>query len=686
MVERIRKKRGWDLSGSGPNEDKHRGFFVVKRTEILVDLHPQWKDTSEPNQAALQARLEAEIDLVEAYLTQKLAADRLGGEAEAGASPPAAKTDLYIGDVDKHINLADVAYPATTTRDRDARRRRVGLVAFRRRQVRAIVWRAAAIHVEFWSNPNNPGPATFNAALMDRTLDRRLRPVERMSTQVATHAHLCGFYEQRSSTFTPAKAPVKLRMGQQGRDWFDDFRVRPFEYPRLPLNQRSQSGIYAPDAVAKMGPGGIQEPEVDRFTDGGAPWRYSENRSRLEYNVPPRPGVQLRAGLSSRFSQRNKPEDVALIDRLLEDTTYDVNLKPSAGAPGETVGLLVQAQRDWWDRTWLFCDHVLSALNTEALRFSLRRTTADDSQFNTLAARTQNPPGFPAAQEYMQLTHHLDMHARSVPGGKVRDVMMAGEAVFHPDTTNDEDQFFENRPILTDEIQVGDELAMFNSFVYGYISDDEWRFEYSFVLDVVSDHRARTAGLALDKLMLIGHGIEARLYPDYQSRIAARLDEALASVRSQALRSTADHFRYGGNDVLVVKWDPYNEFPGQTAWWLVLSLNVRGSVWPSPPNAKAAIARSVLVADAPNPVNPFPDSLIDHPSAGDDHGFVLFPLFEPAIPGSKDPWNDYLARRTTPGFRVPRLKPVPGDGTSMPGIYLRGMSGSIQVIRPKVSV
>src|SRR3954452_17327238 len=37
MIEAIRKKRGWDFSGTGPNEDKHRGFFALKRTEILSD-------------------------------------------------------------------------------------------------------------------------------------------------------------------------------------------------------------------------------------------------------------------------------------------------------------------------------------------------------------------------------------------------------------------------------------------------------------------------------------------------------------------------------------------------------------------------------------------------------------------------------------------------------------------------
>jgi hypothetical protein len=152
-------------------EDQHRGYFIRRRTRQLLGENVAWLD----NEALLTQRVDAEYEAVSAYVEQQLAPDRLGGAVEGGSPPRGQKTAEFVAAADKHLNLEDVAYATARTQDALARKQAATLVQLRRRRVKAIVWRAAAVHDEVWAPRGRQlGPsAALEPERIGELLDRR---------------------------------------------------------------------------------------------------------------------------------------------------------------------------------------------------------------------------------------------------------------------------------------------------------------------------------------------------------------------------------------------------------------------------------------------------------------------------------------------------------------------------------
>lgn len=232
--------------------DRHVGFFIKWRTAFLGKANPDW--LTESDYAILKTRVASEVVAVKTYVVALLGTastpGRLGGAAEPGDLGPGDKSKALVVSDALHINLADVAFTHTYTTDDAASRTKQVYIDRRRRAVLDICWRAAALHPELWSDSTSE-TGTLNESMINEVVDRRLRTVERMHTQVGDPTKLGG-----GRRITAAKLS-----GVQRKNWFDRFRVRPFEYPRVPVD---------PVMRAAIGPDNILPANGNRFESGKA--------------------------------------------------------------------------------------------------------------------------------------------------------------------------------------------------------------------------------------------------------------------------------------------------------------------------------------------------------------------------------------------------------------------------------
>jgi hypothetical protein len=315
---------------------------------------------------------------------------------------------------------------------------------------------------------------------------------------------------------------------------------------------------------------------------------------------------------------------------------------------------LMASQFNWWSRSWLFCDHVLSALQIEALLFSLRRR-GRVAEFDALGRRL----------EYIQLSSHVRdrKEARLMAG--------AAQADIH----------FDNVDVSEGDLQIGDQLIMWNSFVYGSIADGEWQLENALIVDLVSD--PETGSIQRAQLKLQGHGTPARTHDNYQQIIVAPLVDALNHVRNEANQQGPDvtAFEYHPVNITVVRWDPYQAFQNR-AWWLILKIGQRRLDFETLAEAKAAIPKAIEVQDAMVPTEPFPFQI--------EGPFILFPLFEPSFRKTppENVWLYYFNERSkTDGDRPrPNLRPIQAKGSLLPTLWRGGSAQPLPIVRPRVSI
>jgi hypothetical protein len=590
--------------------DRHKGFFVRRRATTLGCANASW--VSESSHTSLKKRIDNEYTQLEAFLKTKAAAlDPTNGGTDL--SPP-------------HLDLHDLAKPKTTTsastvasKEADARRRRTARVS-------GIGWRAAAIHPSMWQGAATSTTATLNQPALHDIIDRRLRMVERMNFQISRAEALGGSWA--------------FSGGGPTGPWQDGFRVRMFEYPRIPRNPAGVVG----QVVGFVGEANIAPDTDPSFQTGGKPWKWEIGHHRLYYNVPPWPG--------NHFPTLSRPD---WKHDLNPGAHYYQNLTPSTTGAA-AIDNLFTPNSDWWERAWLFCDQVLSALQIDALLFALRRRAQppSDAAFNAIV--TGNPPGYVALSSFVRKplsTHRL----------------MAD--------TND--QFFDNMAIDESDIQIGDQLIFWNSFVYTDISSGEWRLENSVVIDVDSDQKR--GSIHRQNLHLQGHGTSEKDYTSYQrDDIAGQLNLSLKQVRDAikaALASAPNTMSLKWNGVAgrLVRWDPYEPFNAPGAWWVQMSLT---DAW--------GHTRWAAIADALQAVQ---GSVSGDPTPGADYtpppsaNAVYFPLFRPAISGG---WTAYFnKRRTNAAFRAPKnLAEFNADGSIMPGLFYAGQGKPISIIRAKV--
>jgi hypothetical protein len=606
----------------------------------LGEHNPAW--VAEADQTTLKQRIDSEYGAVDAYANSRLGTSGSPGPFGGGTDP-----------IDpQHLDLHDVARRYT----RQTANSSTVLKQFRQNKddrrvfTSAIIWRAAAIHDDLWLPSSDgrsatlkqpPSPRNADDLLLNEILDRRLRSVERMSHNVSDNAVMGG------SRWPPAIADPHS-------GWTDGFRIRMFQYPRVPKN-RQFSALLA----------------------GSTEWKLGERRTRYEYQVAQTDlaGRQRTTGLYLPPSQEDHWR--------VASRRYRQLLVPTGRTPAQVIDdMFVPSPpnkwEDWWGRTWMWCDHVVAAIHLEALLLGKRRrepvAARKDDAFNAVATRS---PGYASVGSLVGRASK----------GVDKDLLMA----------DDDDPYFDNVVVPAFDLQVGDHLIFWNSFIYTMISTGDWRLENAFVMAVDSDPHTgvrRGGNPPTLQLKLQGHGTASTLYGQYTQIIADKLIGAMRHVQEQIRDAVAadpgvTSVHYSERpDSEFVKWAPYEDFRSPNAWWIRIPES-EYSDWgfSSVEETVQGILKSVghegghvfnddgtVVTVPVGPgFNPPPDT-----------SSVYFPVFEPRIPGG---WNAYLRRRAaSAAFRAPeRLNDLQVDGSIMPGLFYRGVAQPIPIVRPKVN-
>jgi hypothetical protein len=652
ILDLFKSSKTWDFDRYAI--DRHRGFFVRRRASFLSKAHADW--ISDPAFTTIIGRIDSELTEVEAYVTTKL------GPLTRDGSAPADRTKrgpLYGGAGDGsplHLDLADVAQiktrdPASTVAEALAHpktqtdRRARNYLDRRKDRVLAIVWRAAALsgqvspvdgvlHDPLWAESADKKTAILVRTQMDQILDRRLRVVEHMNYRIASHDSM-----DKEENIKPSKPKLMSPVGP----WIDGYRVRCFEYPRVPNTSAYRAAI----GPANIGP---STAPYDAY-----PWTYSADRKRrrLEYNKGPQ-GFNFNPVL-----EPNVKYDPSY--------KYEVEIAPSNLTAAGTMDEFVRPDTDFWIRSWIFCDHVVTATNLEALLFALRRRDkGSDTAFNAII--TGNPIGY-------------------VEIGVV--LSKSGPADFHQIMADAHDKYFENTEVWIDDFQVGDHVVFYNSYVYQLISSNDWRLENTLVMDVDSDPD-RDSGDPPDptgkhrwkNMKLQGHGTAINVYADYIDEIRGNLQTAIENAYDLIAAAPAGTTQIPIGGTRLVKWTPYENF-SNPAWWVEVPLVDKAgkTQFKSLAAAKSAVQKTVVAAQSAPPAGGYTPP----PRPADA---VYFPLYEPQFEGDGG-WESYLTQRAIdatvkPPQKLPRkLRPVKIDGSIMPGFFFRGTSFPTPAVRPK---
>lgn len=590
--------------------DRHRGFFAWRRATTIGSLPANAALLTDPDLKVFKARIEIEYAQLDTFLeTKVITLDPFG-----------------VDKTPKHLDLRDLSKPRVTTapavaKANEARHRNV-----RRYRIRAIGWRAGAVHDLVWKASADGSSAILQTDALDMMIDRRLHMVERMNLQIS-RADVMGGQWTLNAAFE------------------DGFRTRMFEYPRIPKKQAKQAEKFI-DADE------IEPPGTKPFQAGAGRWRRESANGRLIFNVPPFPGLNL-------------PPEWVVDTARVQSTTVEADkrfwayfrLIGQGHKATDVLDALFTPHLSWMGRKWLFCDHVISALHLEALLFAKRRRdpAGADQKFNALMSAPTGP---------ISIGGFLDRVGASNAYGRL--LSMAN------------DPHFENTAIDEADLQVGDHVVVYNSKVFGALSPSEWILENAVVIDVDSDHS--TGGIVERALVLQGHGTGEWDYGTYlQSIIAGPFNEFLREIRKVIARTltadaTATTADWNGEKGVFVKWDPYKAFSKPGPWWIKFELRDPTKNTPIPPaEGKQAILGSVIHDTTAGAAYSPPPSTTA----------VYFPLHRPAFGKG---WDDYLnARRTQPTLKVGKnLKDFVATGDIMPGLFFKKKGMPIPVLRPKV--
>jgi hypothetical protein len=612
-------------------DHRHRGYFVWRRARFLGERNASW--VSEANQTTLKNRVDSEYGAVETFLQAKIGTRDAPGPLYGGTDPVSPA----------HLDLDDVArvYIGDRAESSSVRRRKRDYREARRLFTQAIIWRAAAIEDEIWEPSADGRSATLKTAALNELIDRRLRLVERMAYNVASASALGGARWPR--TLPGATGP-----------WRDGFRVRMFEYPRVPKIR-----------------------QFNAVLSGSPIWRLGERGTRYEYEV-----AQEDANLEQRFAGIRFPPSQIPHWRSPGSRSYRQFLAPSGRTAAQVIDDMfiptpADKWEDWWGRTWMWCDHVIAALHLDSLLLGRRRRDGNDTRFNDLIDG-----------DYVSIGAVVGAASRALDV----DRLMA----------DDDDPFFLNTVVPVNDLQVGDHLIFWNSFIYGMISTGDWRLENALVMTIDSDPRSgiQMAGNPPSlQLSLQGHGTPRFPYGRYTGHIADKLRGAMRHVQEQienavasdSSRTSLMYSERGGTEFVL--WSPYEAFASPGAWWIRIPRARWSGDWgfASVEEAVQGIKKSVgHVSEAGTTFHVLNgDTGAVRLATGSgyhappDTDSVYFPIYEPAV---QNAWNGYLpSRRSGPVASLPsRLRRLVVDGAMMPGIFYRGVSQPVPIVRPKV--
>jgi len=714
----------WRLQGRNASpEHRIRAWFVYARADDLK---------STLSGSTLLARVRQEHDALRVYLKTKLGP---GPKYDAGSLVPVRSGSTTPDGTPPHLDLLDLARtrsddPADLS---DKSNPRVNSILVRAhqftsdrvRRVLEIVWRAAVLEASVLWNAATAATAQLETAALDEILNRRLRVVERMALNVASQNSMLGLDDQVDIprdrwSFT----------GNSASGWFDGLRVRLFEYPYAPH--------YAPITPADI--------SADVWIDQRSFFEHNARKTGTRVLVEGGE-VFLIAGNGWRFGPRESPQwtvsgadpltvqidfvptttaAAAAIDDLFDFTSTDSNGKP--------------IRADFWNRAWLWCEQVISALCLEALLFGRRRRVTiatANADFAALAARRVDidialDPATPSVTTkvrtpFIALGQHIDP---LVPGDSPFDNHLLMSSLVTDPNSPGFDPHFRNRRVKKEEMQVGDWVRANNAAIYQIVGrGGAWSAENAVVTDLQpSVKKGNRRAINVGDLTLQGHGTREQSYNallDYMAKVMTRaverlwtvivdnkfLDPSFSLIILEPPKNRSPASQVNAANLIIIQWTPFDEldtlkFPkpvsGSTTfasgpWWFVLNIGIFHAntaeqmlaKYPKTIGGSASNAQAISKIPGIAPVGTFtaPEGrFVAGGSFWEDH--VLFPMFEPAIfleRDARDAWGSYFKRKRAGQSVKTKLVPTPLDRRMVPGILRRTTGGDLLSVQPKVS-
>ena len=731
VLQQFIQTEKWRIAGKNASaEHRLRAWFVWTRANA---------QKGQLSGSALFTQVKEEHDKVIAYVETKLGP---GPKYTTGPLVPVRRKESPADGSPPHLDLLDLARqrsddPTDLSDDTNPRvklilKRAEQFTAQRVRFVLQIVWRAAAIEADTVLGTSSPSAIDTDA--MDEILNRRLRAVERMSLNVSSQEFMMGLGDQADIPQIKWKFPRTSNRG-----WFDGFRVRLFEYPQVPgYTPVPQQEIDDHIWIDRSGQGGTGAFLYDArmtgtrvLSGGGAP-------------------VPVQAGNGSRFADQDQPHwETSGADQLgfRMDFVPKTDQLPGGKAAAAIDRLFAFAENgadgkplraDYWNRAWIYCEHAVSAIELEALLFGRRRRLdptqpgAADDEFGAHAAKLldldQSPPvpGQKVKARFIALDQHIDPN---IPGNDPFDNGLLMSSLAAPPSPSF-DPHFRNVRVKKDEIQVGDWVRANNAAIYHVVArGGAWGAENAYVMQVRPLVKKGDRGAVQPaQLNLQGHGtreetynqlldllakvMKGRIESIWKTIVDHRDDPSFNLIALQPPRNSSRTTPVNANNLLVIRWKPYDElgtirFPravnGQTTissgpWWFVLNIGTFHSA-----TAEDMLARYPKTiggsANNPDPVSDLPGITQISTVSGPDGGFVidpttfwevhvLFPLFDPAgfsTRTQRDAWKAYFAKKKKSQAVTTTLVPTPVDRFMVPGILRRGPTSDILAVQPKVA-
>jgi hypothetical protein len=672
--------------------------------------------------SAITTRVNLELGQVRQYLKGKMGVDEKSGPL-TGGTDPTTPPHLDLADLAKQ-RVSDLTAPSTKSIDRAK-----SYVRIRRRAIKAIVWRATALENDLWSGA--AGLRDLDQTALNELLDRRLRTVERMRGNVSAHSEMFDGNPGLSFTFATA-----------GSGWEDGLRVRMFEYPSI-------SPLDRPTGIAL---------NIDEGFDitSTRTWIRTDN-TNLTYNTFPPDGDRVINGditdTEPVVAKREwRMPTAAAPDWVVSpgsDSGYRIDLTPASGRTGAAaIDAMFSYQgsvsgkperSDYWNRSWLYCDQVISALHLEALLFALRRQdpATADGQFNALVAQrptvgvrrlTGTNVGAPVLTQTGFVA--LDSHLPTL--GPIDETHKPDAKILMNDTEPTApfpDAFFRNTSNgAVEQLQVGDQVKFLNSPVYAALNPiGVWGLENAIVMDVDPDpsNVLNRAAINLTKTTFQGHGTVVQAYDKLRKVLAGSLEVATTNALTEAFGAASSIFvQFGSkpNSQPLVRWAPYNDMTGpigidfgstgqrdiqQTGtapWWIPLPISTYST---NPDPAQQVVEALAAVPGSIGSPQQTEFSLRGDPTAALPQAtradifklapdqdlfqkYLLFPLLLPVLestPDDKGSWENLFEARRLGSTDTVFFRFVDADQNLVPGLFrfssTLGAAGPFPLIQPK---
>lgn len=594
--------------------------FVKHRIRALIAENSSWKTAP---YTILANRIALEIDRVATFIEEKLgtpdAPGNLGGAIDSG--------------IPAHVDLQDVAKMYVDDGQELVTQRGASFVTARRQRVRRIVWRAMAIHSNLWKAPSSTTDVDIQLVPLEEILNRRLRFVERM-------IHTDSAQGDRG---------LKWSITAAGGPWKDNMRTVLFEYPFLSVNDTSPGSFMAALTTAGLDVSGLSS----NFAFRGPP------RNEIRYKVSAgrvRPSVSNHWGLIADdyiWKMKLDGKTPAQIFDLFAPSTSPVNT----------------AFEDFWERNWIFCDHMVSVLEVDALRFGLFRRTGNENAFND------------AADDGVKLSVPIPRTGSPDPNSLM----------------NNGSDYFEGVAISVEDLQIGDLVIIWNNYFFRTLFKTDFGLENSIISDITGDE-PRNA-------FLVGHGAPEKKYTEFVGGLVGDLGKIMKALRkfiTDKMNAADPSHNYVLTGAVLkptapfvlelIFWNPFDEDlkPADThqelqvpgAWWIRVSL---AAVDLPLEQALILFPKSVAIDTTIHT----PPKFIEN-AASDYKDSVYIPLSMPK--GVRGGWIGYFkqakddAGAGLPPTTVSELEDAKVDSDWAPGFHYAGPGTKIPVLRPKVRI